>query len=180
MKSSHRCVLLNPIFNVVYYTSSVLHYGKRVCYAESVDEQTLEAMIRKAFIARFDTDGKILKICEQIDGYIQIDGDFSLEKKGLLQNLKNQIEAVQLADTMEHDRAYMRECVYKYQDEADNAEQTIADLRAMLDVMQMRKDLLNENMLGRCRLSSMLCRMKFMSEMLCFKNILPKILSARN
>ena len=159
-----------------YCTSSVLHYGKRVCYAESVDEQTLEAMIRKAFIARFDTDGKILKICEQLDGYIQIDGDFSLEKKGFLQNLKDQIEAVQLADTMEHDRAYMRECVYKYQDEADNAEQTIADLRAMLDVMQMRKDLLNENMLGRCRLSSMLCRMKFMSEMLFYKNISEKIL----
>ena len=60
-------------------------------------------------------------------------------------NSRHQLEAVQLADSMEHDKEYLRDCISKYRDESENEEQTINDIKAMLEIMQMRKDILQEN-----------------------------------
>ena len=135
----------NYVIPMWYCPSSVNSYGKRVCYAESIEEPMLEFMIRCAFVKRFDADGRIMKIDEQTNDFIIIDSSFTLEKKGLLEKMKNQLEAVQFADSMEHDKEYLRNSISKYRDESENEEQTINDIKAMLEIMQMRKDILQEN-----------------------------------
>ena len=135
----------NYVTPMWFCPSSVNSYGKRVCYAESVEEPLLEFMIRCAFIKRFDADGRTMKIDEQTNDFIIIDGGFTIEKKGLLEKMKNQLEAVQLADSMELDREFLRDSVLKYQNEADNVEQSINEIKTMLEIMQMRKDILQEN-----------------------------------
>ncbi len=135
----------NYVIPMWYCPSSVNSYGKRVCYAESVEENLLEFMIRCAFVKRFDSDGKTMKIDEQTNDFIIIDSSFTFEKKGLLEKMKNQLEAVQLADSMELDREFLRDSVLKYQNEADNVEQNINEIKTMLEIMQMRKDILQEN-----------------------------------
>ena len=135
----------NYVTPIWFCSSSVYSYGKRVCYAESVEEPLLEFMIRCAFIKRFDANGRTMKIDEQTNDFIIIDGGFTIEKKGLLEKMKNQLEAVQLADSMELDREFLRDSVLKYQNEADNVEQSINEIKTMLEIMQMRKDILQEN-----------------------------------
>ena len=83
-----------------------------------------------------------MKIDEQTNDFIIIDSSFTFEKKGLLEKMKNQLEAVQLADSMELDREFLRDSVLKYQNEADNVEQNINEIKTMLEIMQMRKDIL--------------------------------------
>ena len=46
---------------------------------------------------------------------------------------------------MELDREFLRDSVLKYQNEADNVEQSINEIKTMLEIMQMRKDILQEN-----------------------------------
>lgn len=136
-----------------YCPSSANYTGRRVCTAGRVYEEQLIRMCRKAIFCRFGKPSGFVD-CEREEEamfgghYVRADAVLMPGDKGLVQNLLEKLETIQLADTMEHDRSFLHTRIANCLDEADKAQQTLEALGANLEVFSMRRDVLGETING--------------------------------
>lgn len=135
---------------VWYCASTGQNNGKQVCNAERIYEEQLVRMCRRAVIDRFQIVSELLKdTAGQPDifsgNYTAVDLDFCAGSEGLVKNLIQKMEVIQKADEMEHDRCFQKTRIARKQDEIDVWSQKTEALRANLEVLQMRKEILHED-----------------------------------
>lgn len=132
-----------------YCPSSANYTGRQVCTAERIYEEQLIRMCRKAIFCRFGPALGLADDKEEEEAmfgghYVRPACGMAAEDRDLVQNLLEKLEALQLADTMEHDRSFLHTQIAKSLDEADRAGQTLEALRANLEVLKTRRDILGE------------------------------------
>lgn len=116
--------------------STISPAGKPVCFAAPVYEKQLIKMCRKAAAQRFglvkNPDTKEADHLLTNGTYTKAGMHFIKENEHLITTLINKLEAVQLADTMEHDRSFLYGQIAKWTESAE----IIFHLQSQLNSME--------------------------------------------
>ncbi len=146
---------LNPIW---FCPSAKQNNGKSICHAESVYEEQIVRVIRRAVIERFQLSSAPIRddvsVADIMSGRYAENTDFlTHEADDFVIQMQARLENLQKIDFMERDRCFYKKQIIALQKDAEAAHKRMSLLQSQKDAMETRRDLLGDETIDEAALT---------------------------